>query len=312
MQTFSVPYIAPLILAVLFVTSGSACAQEDRQFTMQPVDDATFDLLREVFEYDPTLPLDARTVASEEYEGYYRDKIVFNGILDARVPGYIATPADAEPPYPCVVALHGLSVSKETWWEEDNDHSGLLLTRALLGRGIAVVTVDARYHGERMINNDFENPMGLLWDPDTHNRFRRMLTHSTVDIRRTLDYLATRRDIDMERIGVIGYSMGGIMSFQLAALDDRVKVGVSCVGPPRIPNRLLDPFSAYQFAPRIQGTPFMVLMGRKDDRLYSVEEARKLHDLIHSPVKELRLYDTGHHLPSSYVDDAIGWFSDHL
>ena len=163
-----------------------------------------------------------------------------------------------------------------------------------------------------MIDNDFENPGGLLWNPDTHNRFRRMLTNSTVDWRRALDYLATREEIDMNRIGVIGYSMGGIMTFQLAALDPRVRVGVSCVGPPRIPNKLLDPFSAYQFAPRITDKPFLVLMGKQDGRLYSIDEAQRLHDLISSPVKRLILYNSGHHLPSAYVSEALKWFEEYL
>ena len=91
-----------------------------------------------------------------------------------------------------------------------------------------------------------------------------------------------------------------------------MSVGVSCVGPPRIPNKLLDSFSAYQFAPHITDKPFLVLMGRKDDELYSVAEAEKLESLITSPKSRLILFDSGHHLPSSYVDDAVGWFDEHL
>jgi len=305
-------YYSMILLLFAAFPPVSAGGQESAETVMTPMSEEAFRLLREVFEYDPALPLDARTVAREERDGYVREKVVFTSILDARVPGYLAIPSGGTAPYPCVVALHGLSASKEIWWEADNDHSGLMLTEGLLRRGYAVLTVDDRYHGERMFRNDFENAMGLLWNPDTHNRFRRMLTQSTVDCRRALDYLASRPEIDMNRVGIIGYSMGGIMSFQLAALDDRVKAGVSCVGPPRIPNKLLDSFSAFQFAPRIADTPFMVLMGRRDDALYSVGEAQKLHDLIASPVKKLNFYDSGHHLPSSYVDDAIAWLVEHL
>jgi len=53
-------------------------------------------------------------------------------------------------------------------------------------------------------------------------------------------------------------------------------------------------------------------MGRKDDELYSVAEAEKLESLITSPKSRLILFDSGHHLPSSYVDDAVGWFDEHL
>ena len=302
------------VMSVIVLTAlclGVSNAQESKMFTMLPMGDEAFSVIREVFEYDPTLPLDARIVGQEKRDGYIREKVSFNGILGERVPAYLAIPADKPGPFPCIIMLHGLSVSKDIWWEAENDHSGLLLTEGLLSRGYAVLTADDWYHGERMIRNDYENPMTLLWNPDTHNRFRRMLTNSTVDMRRALDYLETRQEIDMTRIGAIGYSMGGIMTFQLAALDERVRVGISCVGPHRIPNTLLDVFSAYQFAPRID-KPFMVLMGRKDTRLYTVADAERLHELIASPMSELKLYDSGHRLPSSYTADAIGWFEKHL
>jgi dienelactone hydrolase len=43
---------------------------------------------------------------------------------------------------------------------------------------------------------------------------------------RAVDYLVTRPDVDAERIGTIGMSMGSTMAWWLAALDDRVKVCV--------------------------------------------------------------------------------------
>lgn len=121
-----------------------ALAQNTRQFTMEPMTDNSFSLLKEYFEYDNTLPLDARIVHREERDGYVREKVVFNSILNDRVPGYLALPEGEGKSYPCILALHGLSVSKETWWAQDNDHSGLLLTEGLLSLGYAVMTIDAR------------------------------------------------------------------------------------------------------------------------------------------------------------------------
>ena len=42
-----------------------------------------------------------------------------------------------------------------------------------------------------------------------------------------LDYLASREEVDPERIGITGMSMGGTRANWLAALDERVKVTVS-------------------------------------------------------------------------------------
>jgi dienelactone hydrolase len=43
---------------------------------------------------------------------------------------------------------------------------------------------------------------------------------------RTVDYLATRPEVDAERIGCVGLSVGGLRSCHLAALDDRIKAAV--------------------------------------------------------------------------------------
>ena len=43
---------------------------------------------------------------------------------------------------------------------------------------------------------------------------------------RTLDYLASRPEVDPNRIGCVGLSVGGYRSFMLAALDPRIKVAV--------------------------------------------------------------------------------------
>ena len=43
---------------------------------------------------------------------------------------------------------------------------------------------------------------------------------------RTVDYLVTRPEVDPERIGCVGLSVGGLRSAHLAALDDRIKAAV--------------------------------------------------------------------------------------
>jgi hypothetical protein len=43
---------------------------------------------------------------------------------------------------------------------------------------------------------------------------------------RTLDYLASRPEVDQDRLGCVGLSVGGYRSWVLPALDERIKVAV--------------------------------------------------------------------------------------
>lgn len=47
---------------------------------------------------------------------------------------------------------------------------------------------------------------------------------------RLLDYLETRDDVDVKRIGLIGTSKGGIETYLAAAVDERIAVAVPCIG----------------------------------------------------------------------------------
>ena len=47
------------------------------------------------------------------------------------------------------------------------------------------------------------------------------------DAQRLLDYMATRTEFDMSRVGMIGHSLGGKMTLYAAAMDDRIRVAVS-------------------------------------------------------------------------------------
>src|SRR5690606_30426828 len=203
-------------------------AQNDNTSDMTPVRAEAFEVMRQFFEYDLSIPLEARVVNKLEKPGYVREKIVFRNTTGGQVPGYLAIPKIKTGPYPCVLLVHGLTSSKESWWEENSPMGKL--TEDLLASGYAVLSLDAEYHGERVINNNFESPLSIL-EKGWFVRSRDMMIQSVIEYRRAMDYLATRAEIDTSRIGVVGYCMGGIMTFILSATDSRVRMAVACVSP---------------------------------------------------------------------------------
>jgi dienelactone hydrolase len=150
-----------------------------------------------------------------------------------------------------------------------------------------------------------------------------MLVQSTSEHRRVMDYLAMRPEIDVGRIGFLGRSLGGLVTFILTAIDPRVKVAITCstcpigdyyvdqVGWDDSAKMRLAPVAPRNFAPAITRAAFLMLNGERD-QWGTVEEIQALHRLVRSPTKALELFDCGHRLPSEYIPKAVEWFHQYL
>jgi len=297
------------VLLVVLLPAGTMAQDADDE-TLSSIGREAFEVLRDFFVYDPAIPLDARIVDRVEGETSIREKVAFDGPRDSRVPAYLATPSGSAPPYPCVLLLHGIGDSKEAWFEPDSFPSGGVLTERLLASGFAVLALDAEYHGERAAKNDYESPIVFTLERNWIQRARDMIVHSAVESRRAIDYLETRDDIDTGRTGIIGYSMGGLMTFQLAAVEPRIRAAVAAVTP--ILKEEHSALAAHNFAPYVGENSFLMLMGSEDSRNYSEKDARRLHALLGSSVKELSFYESGHRLPVDWTRDAVEWMERHL
>jgi dipeptidyl aminopeptidase/acylaminoacyl peptidase len=119
------------------------------------------------------------------------------------LPGYFVRSRDAgNAPLPTVVFFDGLDITKELQYF----HGVPELAR----RGLATLIVDIPGTGESI-------------------RFRGMPARYDTNVVGTavVDYLETRSDVDKERIGVMGISLGGYYSPRAAAFEPRFKACVS-------------------------------------------------------------------------------------
>jgi dienelactone hydrolase len=121
---------------------------------------------------------------------------------------------------PVVIQLHGTGGNKEQ-----------LLPRltTLANRGFIAVAIDGRYHGERAAA-----ALGLptAYSAAIVEAFKTGREHpffydTVLDLMRLIDYLQTRPDVDASRIGLGGFSKGGIETYLAAAIDPRIAVAVS-------------------------------------------------------------------------------------
>ncbi len=294
--------LAFFLLVLVAGHSSIALAQEEM---LEPATDEQREALSQFLEYNDEAELRAVVVEETETEAYTREKIVFTGVQNSRVPAYLAVPTTAAGPFPVVILIDGIHGSKERWFEEDSWPRGRAVTDRLIAEGFAVMSLDVRYHGERAAENDYRIPSHAA-------DLRDMIVPSVREHRRAMDYLETREVIDTDRIGLLGLSMGGMMSFMLAAVEPRARAVATGVVPVGEFRELRDmPIAPQTYAGAITDIPFLMMMGREDP-FYTEDEARALYDLLPTPTKELIFYDADHRLPAAYPADAVSWLTSHL
>ncbi len=304
-KTVITSIVVSLFQALFYCATQVAVAQTTRAPVIKPANPDVFQAVSQFYEYNRKSLLQAETLGKQDFPKYTREKIVFTGVQYIRVPGYLAIPKNRTGPCPVVILIDGIFGSKARWFEEDSWPRGTLVTNALIESGIAVMALDARYHGERGAENDYRIP-------EDWSEQRDMIVQSVIEHRRAMDYLATKPEIDATRIGLLGLSMGGIMTFALTSMDPRVRAavaGLTPVGALKEPTSI--PIAPQTFAGAITETPILMLMGRTD-KYYTVEEAEQLFNSIKSHRKELVFYEAGHRLPAEYASRAADWFRKYL
>jgi dienelactone hydrolase len=138
-----------------------------------------------------------------------------------RVPGILIKPR-GDIRRPVVIAMHGTGGNKE---------QNRPLMMRLAAKGFGAIAIDGRYHGERTRkgSGDAEYNEAILRAFNTTNEHP-FFYDTAWDIMRLIDYLETRGDVDAKRIGLIGFSKGGIETYLATAADPRIAVAVPCIG----------------------------------------------------------------------------------
>ena len=269
-------------------------------------------MVAQFFEYDRNIPLNVKELEKMETETYTRQRIVFDGIRNSRVPGYIAVPKGAAGVrYPCILLFHSGISSKESWWEEESFEHGKKMVGKLIANGFAVLALDAQYYGARAFENDYVGGFDIFAKHNHFNKYRELMVQTTVEYRKALDYLATRNDIDANRIGAFGTSVGGNMALTLSTVDERVKTIVVCSSIIHGLPQPIGVFAPINAKPLNSAAAVLLQVGKTDD--FSPEEqVQKVFKNLQAKSKDLKKYEFGHAPDESYLEDALRWFKNNL
>jgi predicted esterase len=280
---------------------------QPRAFTdytrVKPVPDAVFEGFPRIFDYDRgalNARVDARDTSPDDW---VLERVSFNAAYGGeRMTAVLLLPKHHAGPFQPVVYYPGSGVISMSNSVERRDQVASFVVKT--GRALVLPILKSTYERRDSLVSDL---------PDSSIFWRDHVVMWTKDIRRTVDYLSTRADMDTSRLAYFGTSWGSNMApIQLVA-EPRFKTAVLYVagltmerGRPEI-----DPLN---YLPRVK-IPVLMLNG-KYDFFFPLELAqRPFFDMLGTPAdrKKWIVYEGGHDVPrTELIKETLGWLDTYL
>jgi len=162
-------------------------------------------------------PLDMEIENVEDMNTYWRKKIWFNAEPNDRLSAYLLVPKNIDRKLPAIVCLHQTVDIGKASPVGIGDHKNRHLAKELAERSYIVIVPDYPGFGEYKV--------------DVYTMGYASATAKGIgNHRRCIDLLQSLEEVDPERIGAIGHSLGGHNTLFLGAFDERIKVMVTSCG----------------------------------------------------------------------------------
>ncbi|MEN8226719.1 MAG: alpha/beta fold hydrolase [Bacteroidota bacterium] len=266
----------------------------------------------EYYEYDRELPLldSVRLVTdTTDYKLFY---LTYQSVHDKKVTGLLTLPGKGEEPFPTIILLHGMGDRKTVDYIEAGN-------QYLLDAGYAVLRLDISNHGDRFkYDYDFNLTDGYrYWTRD-------IIIQTVFDLRRAVDFIQTREELDHHRIGYFGISLGGIIGTIFCSVEERIDVPVIVLAGGNLNlmfgkdaldretkdfTSMIDPVN---YVVKISPRPLLMINAENDDVIPPIT-SKLLHKAARKP-KEIIWHPSKHHdIPVEKVyQEGIHWFMEHL
>jgi len=164
--------------------------------------------------------LDIQVIDSLNGINYTRYTINFVVAENERLPALLYVPFKKSKveKFPAMLVLHGTGANGKRIVDGDSYSPNHAQAKELAQRGYVVIAPDYPSFGD-LKDYDFDN-----------DRYESGTMKGIFNHMRCIDLLQSRKDVDPDRIGVLGHSLGGHNSMFVAAFDKRIKVVVSSCG----------------------------------------------------------------------------------
>lgn len=299
---------------------------------------------------------DMKIMESEKRDGYTAYKIEFNLTKYSRVKAYLLVP-DGKGPFPGIVALHDhgahFTIGKEKMvrpfgveqailddadnWA-DGLYEGQYVGDYLAKNGYAVLSTDALMWGERGCREGSDNTHLASVYGNMLQLGRNLAGWMTFEDSYATEFLASLPEVDAERIGCTGLSMGGYRTWMLAAISPLIKASVGVCWMTDADTMLHWTHGRHErggFANNLGGVRnildyphiatlacpnAMLLINGDTDKLFKPHAVRKCYDIMHEvwdsqgvgDKLETYLLPQGHEMKKDVQKMALDFLKKHL
>lgn len=262
--------------------------------------------------YDAEIPLKDSVYTVHRTDSFEEISIAYHSVHGKKVTGLLSLPKNATAPLPVVILMHGLGDHKAVDYVAFGNE-------LFLKNGYAVLRLDISDHGDRK---------GDVYDFDLTGPYkhwtRNVISQTVFDLRRAVDFIETRKELDAHRIGYYGISLGGIIGTIFCGVEERIKVPIIALAGGQM-NLLYEEGALSQdakdfvsiieplnFVKNIAPRPFLML-NAKNDEIVPPLMSTLLFNKAEAP-KEIIWYDAKHRdapLETIY-GDGLNWFNKYL
>jgi dienelactone hydrolase len=267
------------------------------------------------FDYDATAALDIQERSSETVDGVTVHDFTYASPKGGRVPAYLLV-APGPGRRAGLLFMH---------WGQGNRSEFLAEGLAAARAGAVCLMIDAPYH-----RDEFQGPTGMGHPANE----RALFVQLVVDLRRGLDLLVARPDVDAARLGYVGHSLGATWGGALVGVDHRLRAAVFMGGLPSLTDpthsyteefwaifreqygeekirayqAVIGPIDPEHFVSHAAPTRLLFQFARRD-RFISDAAAKAYVAAARAP-REVRWYFTGHELnDQASLRDRAQWLS---
>ncbi len=265
-----------------------------------PSSDADFNNWANYYHYDKT-PLDPQITDVKETAEWRRERITFNGADGQRAIAYLYLPKNYPRPLQVIHFVPAGDVAGGLRSLPDSIEDRLA---PFIKSGRAAFGVVINGYMERLRPQGYVPP-----DPSTVE-FRERSVNWITDVRRGLDYLETRNEIDPTRIAFFGPSAGSRIGLILAAVETRYRsVLLMGAGVGKGESQTIAEAYPVNFASHIHG-PKLMVNGRYDEDTPFKTQAEPLFKLLREPKRSI-VFEGGHVPPFEFLVTTMnGWLDE--